>query len=151
MSRATALYFCTEKQDIANLTYQRTTLQDYAEALAYGSLATYKDYGYPVTDPERPAFTRLEHDIRDGKVARVLIMSRCYLGRDTEEELQWARFLHEHGTELITMDTPKGYWRRHTGWIDHICLAPGIQPLFAKKIIAYCGWIYAVPCDILSR
>jgi len=107
MSRSTAIYLRTTKQDPADLAYQRTALQDYVGALAYGSLVTYEDYGCPVTDPERPAFTRLEQDIRDGKVARVLAMSLSSLGRNTEEVVVWARFLLDHGTEVITMDMPK--------------------------------------------
>ena len=108
MSRSTAIYLRTTKRDFADLAYQRTALHDYAGALAYGSLVTYEDYGYPVTDPARPAFTLLEHDIRDGKVARVLAMSLYSLGRNTEEVAKWARFLLDHGTEVITMDMPKG-------------------------------------------
>ena len=108
MPRTTAIYFRTTKQDPADLACQRTALQDYAEAMAYGALVYYEDYGYPVTDPKRPAFTRLEQDIRDGKVVRVLAMSLSSIGRNTEEVLQWARFLLNHGADLITMDMPKG-------------------------------------------
>jgi len=108
MGRTTAIYLRTTKQDPADLAYQRTALQDYAGAKAYGFLVTYEDYVYPVTDSERPAFTRLEQDIREGKVARVLAMSLSSLGRNTEEVVKWARFLLDHGTDVITMDMPKG-------------------------------------------
>jgi len=106
--KRTALYCRAATPDAAALSYQRTTLQDYAKAMGFDTLIRYEDNGYPVTDPDRPAFTRLEQDIRDGKVARVLAMSLSCVGRNTEEVLRWARFLLEHGAELITMDMPNG-------------------------------------------
>ena len=103
--KITALYCRTTKQDPADLAYQRTALQDYAKAKTYGSLVFYEDYGCPATDPVRPAFTRLEQDIHDGKVARVLAMGLPSLGRNTQEVLKWARAALEQGTEVITLDT----------------------------------------------
>jgi len=104
--KITAIYCRTAKQDPADLAYQRTGLQDYANAVPNGTPAFYEDYGYLATDPERPAFLQLEQDIRDGKVARVLAMSLSSLGRNTEEVLRWARTALEQGVEVVTMDMP---------------------------------------------
>ena len=105
--KRTALYCRTVTPDAAALSYQRTTLQDYAKARGFDTLIRYEDNGYTGSGLDRPAFTRLEQDIRDGKVARVLAMSLSCIG-STEEVLQWARFLLDHGADLITMDMPEG-------------------------------------------
>jgi len=106
MNKCTALYLRTAKHDPAHLAYQRTTLQDYAKAMAYDPLVYYEDDGYSALDPARPAFLRLEQDIRDGKVARVLASSLSRLGRNTAEVLKWVVWLRGHGVEIVTMDTP---------------------------------------------
>jgi len=108
MDKRTALYCRTATPDAAAIAQQRAALQSYAGERAFGSLANYEDDGCAGANPNRPAFTRLEQDIRDGKVARVLAMSLSCIGRNTEEVLKWARFLLDHGADLITMDMPKG-------------------------------------------
>ena len=54
MPRTTAVYFHTKERDFAYLSDQHVTLRDYVNAMAYGCLAYYEDYGCP----ERPDFAR---------------------------------------------------------------------------------------------
>ena len=122
MPKTTVLYLRTAKHDPAHLAYQRTTLQDYARAMAYDSLVYYEDDGYSGLNPARPAFLRLEQGglrnvpgahfsqarlsgSRDGKVARVLVSSVSRLSRNTAEVVKWMVWLQRHGVEIITMDT----------------------------------------------
>ncbi|MCL1952096.1 MAG: recombinase family protein [Oscillospiraceae bacterium] len=103
MDKRTALYCRTATPDAAAIAQQRAALQSYAGERAFGSLANYEDDGCAGANPNRPAFTRLEQDIRDGKVARVLAVSVTRLGRNIEEVLRWARALHDQGVELIIL------------------------------------------------
>jgi DNA invertase Pin-like site-specific DNA recombinase len=103
MPKTTALYCRTATPDPAAIAQQRITLQDFAGAQAFGTTVLYEDDGYTGSNTDRPAFTRLEQDIRDGKVARVLAVSVTRLGRNIEEALRWARALHDQGVELIIL------------------------------------------------
>jgi DNA invertase Pin-like site-specific DNA recombinase len=71
-------------------------------------LKLYEDDGYSGLNPARPAFLRLEQDIRDGKIARVLAVNVSRLGRSIEEVLTWARALRGQGVDLLTMDMRRG-------------------------------------------
>ena len=104
MNKRTAIYCRTSAPDQAALAYQRTALQDYAKAQGFDTLIRYEDNGYTGSDAERPAFCRLEQDIRDGKVARVLTSSISRLGRNTSDVMKWLVWLRRHGAEIYTLD-----------------------------------------------
>ena len=103
MVKYTALYCRTASPDAEAIARQRTALRRFAEEQGFTDAELYEDDGCSALASHRPAFARLEQDICDGKVARVLSMSVSRLGRNIEMVLQWTRFLSEHGVGLITL------------------------------------------------
>jgi DNA invertase Pin-like site-specific DNA recombinase len=104
MNKITALYCRTLGHEPDEMARQRTALQHYSDVQCFGEQVLYEDDGYSALDPARPAFLRLEQDIRDGKVARVLATSLTRLGRNTAEGVRWAVWLRRHGVELVTLE-----------------------------------------------
>jgi DNA invertase Pin-like site-specific DNA recombinase len=103
MSKSTALYCRVAAPDQDTIALQRHSLQRHADEQGYADLTFYEDDGYSGLNPNRPAFTQLEQDVRDGKVARVLAVSLTRLGRNTAEVVRWAVWLRRHGVEIITL------------------------------------------------
>ena len=103
MNKRTALYCRTATPDAGAITQQRTTLRRFADEHGFADVELYEDDGYSGLNPARPAFSRLEHDIRDGKVVRVLAVSVTRLGRNIEDVLMWARALRDQGVELFVL------------------------------------------------
>ena len=102
----TALYCRTAVVNPANIAAQRDALQALAKERGFSNLACYEDDGYRAGNPKRPAFVRLEQDIRVGKIARVMVKSPSRLGQNTAEVVRWAIWLRRHGAEIITIDPP---------------------------------------------
>jgi len=102
----TALYCRTATVNPTAIAQQRTVLEGFAEKRGFTDLACYEDDGYSGRNPKRPAFARLEEDIRAGKIARVLVASITRLGRNTAEVLRWATWLRRHGAEIVAMNIP---------------------------------------------
>jgi len=90
MPTQTAIYCRTAEPDPADIADQRTALERLAEKRDFGAVAVYEDNGFSAREP-RPAFTRLEQDIRAGEIARVLVTSVTRLGYNLEDVLRWAR------------------------------------------------------------
>ena len=102
----TALYCRTATFNPAVIAAQRDALEDFAKKRGFSDLAYYEDDGYSGRNSKRPAFVRLEEDIRAGKIARVMVASVTRLGRNTAEVIRWAIWLRQHGAEIITLDPP---------------------------------------------
>ena len=104
MNKTTALYCRTALHDTVAIARQHESLRRFAEEKGFADLEFYEDNGYSAMDANRPAFSRLEQDVRDGKVARVLATSLTRLGRNTAEVIRWAVWLRRQGVEIITLD-----------------------------------------------
>ena len=107
--KRTALYCRTATPDADAITQQRTALRLFAEEQGFDTLIRYEDNGYSGSNLDRPAFTRLEQDIRDGKVARVLVVSVSRLGRNMEKVLRWMRAIRDRDVELIILKGGPGF------------------------------------------
>jgi len=103
MPKCTALYCRTATPDYEGIVDQRDALYELAQQQGFGSLAYYEDNGLPVTQ-HRPAFIRLERDIQNGKVARLLTTSVTRIERNIEVVMRWIVWLRNHDVEIITLD-----------------------------------------------
>ena len=104
MHKTTALYCRTALADAEAIARQRESLRRFAEEKGFTNLTYYEDDGCSGLNPARPAFLRLEQDIRDGKVARVIAPDLARLGRNTAEVVRWLVWLRRHGVELTLLD-----------------------------------------------
>ena len=109
MNKRTAIYCRTATREAAAIAQQHAALRRFAEEQDFDTLIRYEDNGYSANDLDRPAFCRLEQDIRDGKVARVLTTSISRLGRNTPEVMKWLVWLRGQGSEIFTLDD-KAEW-----------------------------------------
>ncbi|MDR0531399.1 MAG: recombinase family protein [Oscillospiraceae bacterium] len=97
MNKQTAIYCRTAEPDPGGITRQRAALVHLARERGFSNVAVYEDDGFSARDCGRPAFARLNQDIREGKIARVLVTSVTLLERNIIEVLRWAR---ESGVEI---------------------------------------------------
>ena len=100
MNKRTALYCRTSTNDPAELAHQRTALQQYAQEHGFENPVLYEDIGLTVLQ-RRPEFMRLERDVRNGKVTRVLTTSVSRIERNTPVVMRW----------IITIAFDPGTWR----------------------------------------
>jgi DNA invertase Pin-like site-specific DNA recombinase len=91
MEKQTAIYCRTFISDPAGIEKQREALERLAGEKAFGHLAVYEDDGFSVRDRNRSAFAQLEQDLRDGKIARLLVTSVTLLGRNITEVQRWVK------------------------------------------------------------
>ena len=106
MHKTTALYCRTALADAESIARQRESLRRFAGEKGFTNLTYYEDDGFSGLDLARPAFLRLEQEIRDGKIARVIASDLARLGRDTAEVVRWLVWLRRHGVELTLLDGP---------------------------------------------
>ena len=104
MHKTTALYCRTALADAEAIAQQHESLRRFAGEQGFTNLTYYEDDGYSGLNLARPAFLRLEQDIRDGKVARVIAPDLARLGRNTAEVVRWLVWLRRHGVELTLLD-----------------------------------------------
>jgi len=102
----TALYCRTDAIDPEGIAQQRAALERFAEEHSFGNLACYEDDGYSALKRARPAFARLEADVRGGQIQRVLTKNFSRTSRNTADVVRWLVWLRRHGTEVFVLDTP---------------------------------------------
>jgi len=103
MNKCTALYCRTATSDYEGIVDQRNALYEFAQQQGFGDLAYNEDNGLSVME-RRPAFIRLEQDIQNGKVARLLTTSVSRIERNIEVVMRWIVWLRNHGVEIYTLD-----------------------------------------------
>ena len=103
MNKRTALYCRTSTNDPAELARQRAALQQCAQERGFENPVLYEDIGLTVLQ-RRPEFMRLERDVRNGKVARVLTTSVSRIECNTPVVMRWIVWLRRHGAEIYTLD-----------------------------------------------
>ena len=103
MNKRTAIYCRTDTLDPEGIARQRTALQQYAGEQGFENLVFYEDNGLTVMQ-RRPEFIRLEQDIQDGKVARLLTTSVSRIERNIAVVMRWIVWLRRHGVEIYTLD-----------------------------------------------
>ena len=68
----------------AAISQQKTALSEYAQGHGVTNIRIYSDCGFSAFDDTRPAFVKLETDIRSGKVAVLILFDLtrlCWYGR----------------------------------------------------------------------
>jgi len=103
-NRITAIYCRVATPDATAIEAQRETLLRFAATQGYGNVEVYEDNGFTGSNSARPAFERMNADIAEGRVARVLARSVARLGRNISEVLAWARAALGQGVEVLTID-----------------------------------------------
>ena len=103
MPKNTALYCRTDTPDPEGIARQRAALQQYTQEHGFENMALYEDNGLSVMQ-RRPEFTRLEQDIQNGKVARLLTTSVSRIERNTAVVMRWIVWLRRHDVEIFTLD-----------------------------------------------
>ena len=104
MNKHTAIYCRTATLDPEGIARQRDALREYAEKHGFDNLKFYEDDGFSATHPNRPAFIRLERDIRNGKVERLLTTSVSRIERNISVVMRWIIWLRNHGADIYTLD-----------------------------------------------
>ena len=96
-----------------SISHQKASLTKYAQGHGLTNIRIYSDCGFSAFDDTRPAFVKLETDIRSGKVAALVLFDLTRLSRDYIIISEWIeKFLPRHHVglysikEQITPDRP---------------------------------------------
>jgi len=100
--RTIAVYDRTATTDDAAIKRQRAYFAKYAK----GQIAYYMDNGYSGLDYNRPAFSKLNRDISDGKVTQVIVRNLSRIGRDTIRTINWIKDIENQGVSVVIRDIP---------------------------------------------
>lgn len=101
-----ALYCRVASADQLGLEHQDAILQVYADERGYSDHVSYLDNGYSGLDFDRPAFSRLNADIQNGKIDAVLVRDVSRIGRNYLEVVSWIDEVEKKGVVFITADHP---------------------------------------------
>lgn len=102
--KLTAVYCRVACADDYALESQRDCLIRLAEEHGYENITVYADNGYSGVNFDRPALSRLETDIKAGKVLRVIVKDLSRITRDYPTADDWIDRLIASGVALVTAD-----------------------------------------------
>jgi len=106
MSKITVVYLRTPMDGI-NMSSElmRQYWREYAKQQGYANLIIYEDCCRMMESIySRPEMKKLNEDIEQGEVERVLVKAVNVLGRNFAETMQWIRWVREKGVSLFFMD-----------------------------------------------
>ena len=98
-----AIYCRVASSDDYAIENQRRSLIDFAAAQGYNSCVEYLDNGVSGISLDRPAFSRLDNDIIEGKIQTVFVKNVCRIGRDTFTTMKWLDKMKSLGVEVISL------------------------------------------------
>ena len=98
-----ALYCRVAREDDAAIEKQAADLRVYAEEHGYTDLALYVDNGVSGLGFDRPALTRLEQDILEGHIRRVMVTELSRVSRNALEIPGWIDRLRCRGISFIVV------------------------------------------------
>lgn len=88
----------------AEISQQKAALSKYAQEHGLTNIRVYSDCGFGAYDDTRPAFAKLETDIRSGKVAVLILFDLTRLSRDYIIISEWIEeFLSRHHVGLYSI------------------------------------------------
>ena len=88
----------------AAISQQKAVLSKYAQGHGLTNIRIYSDCGFGAYDDTRPAFAKLETDIRSGKVAVLILFDLTCLSRDYIIISEWIEeFLPRHHVGLYSI------------------------------------------------
>jgi DNA invertase Pin-like site-specific DNA recombinase len=105
-NKSVAIYIRVASRDQLSLEGQRRQLCEYASANGYGNTQVYADNGYGGLDFDRPAFSKLEADLRAGSVCAVIVRDISRISRDVFAAENWTDRLADRGVPFIALDRP---------------------------------------------
>ena len=86
------------------ISHQKAALAKYAWEHSLPNIRIYSDCGFNGYDTERPAFSRLENDIRGGKVSALVLFDLTRLSRDYIVISEWIeKFLPRNHVSLYAV------------------------------------------------
>ena len=90
---ATASDFALEKQ--------RLSLHSFAESRGFDVTAEYLDNGEKGLTFDRPAFSKLDNDMHEGKIQALIVLDISRIGRESLVVSKWLDKAKELGVEVI--------------------------------------------------
>lgn len=99
MSQQIAQYLrvSTDKQEIF---HQKTKIADWCKVQGYGDVLTYTDEGISGATSKRPGFLKLQEDIKNGKIKKIITFEMSRLSRDFMTTLEFMELATNYGVEI---------------------------------------------------
>ncbi len=97
-----AIYCRVALADTLALEAQRISLSQFAKAHGFDDCAEYLDNGVSGLTMDRPAFARLDEDIRAGRIQAVFIRKVSRISRDCFTLHRWLRDTQSLGVTVIS-------------------------------------------------
>ena len=99
----TAIYCRTTQKDEAGITRQTETLRDYAERHGYNDTEVYADDGFNGNTMSRPALLRLNKDIANHRINKLIVESVFNVSGDEDEIRGWLFFVRHNGVSFTSV------------------------------------------------
>lgn len=103
-----AVYCRVASADQLSMDTQKDHLRRYAAKIGFNCPNFYMDNGYSGLNYNRPAFSRLEADIKAGLLDAVIVRNQTRIGRNVFETAHWIDRLRSNGVAFIEADLPFG-------------------------------------------
>lgn len=103
-----AVYCRVASADQLSIDAQKNYLRGYAAEIGFICSDFYMDNGFSGLNYNRPAFSRLEADMRAGLLDAVIVRNQTRIGRNVFENDRWINRLRSNGIAYIEADLPFG-------------------------------------------
>ncbi len=115
-NRKIAIYIRVASADQISLDAQGERLRRFAIENGYDNAVVYADNGYSGLDFDRPAFAKLEADIKSGKIGAVIVRDVVRISRDCFAADEWIARLADSGVAVIVAEKPY-----HDSFLENLC------------------------------
>jgi len=102
--RKVAVYLRLAMEDNARIESQKVQVLRYAKEQGHANLMVYADNGESGSNMNRPAFLRMNDDIKSDLVNQVIVHSISRIGRNVVEVMEWINDLRNEGIEVTAID-----------------------------------------------
>lgn len=102
--KLTAVYCRVARLDKYAINMQKDQLTRFVDSNGYNGAMYYLDDGYNGLSFERPAFLKMQEDIRAGIIQRVIVKSLSRIGRDCFKVQSWLSEAKQMGVEVVALD-----------------------------------------------
>ena len=107
-NKTTTALYCrvagSYENDAWEIENQRDTIRNFAEQMGFEDFAEHLDNGCSGLTFERPAFTRMDADIKAGRIDTVIVKSIDRVARSLLLANNWVSGLDALGVKIIAMD-----------------------------------------------
>jgi len=100
-----AIYIRVANADQMIMDNQEAELRQYAEEQGYTAPLVYKDNGHSGLSFHRPAFMKMQKDIQNGTIGKIIAKDLSRIGRNTTQVMNWLDELKQKGVALDTKQT----------------------------------------------